>query len=630
MRKRIVSIIIMIALLGVTGCGNDRVRRDAGTSVVQDDNGSESSSAVQSKPESKTDTPSGTDDQKEDVETYEEAKAEMEALTFLDDNDRKYLTPDTDDYRIFYVEIPEVTVFPGWGTSSVGNALCFCGISDGTKNERIPAKLIDVVSYDESGNFVSQKQKFWVDDEDDAMTLMYTEKFCAYFFGYETGVNGVPDDFDPDATVRYSTDTVLSRDVHEFTPDLTFVKRIGNVFYGQVDRDGYTSPLLASHIAYAGVSTEGSLTSADYADESGMIQKSIRYSFEADDDMTVAGFATRHIEYSKAEAKAWYSKADNHKKGLIRGKGDHFDGKFPEAVYEDGYVEEDKDAECFIPATDDYFLYYVFDDYSTEHNDECVLISFDENGDPKDIIMRFWKNTISPLSETISHYDYLGAELLYSDGEHLFYLRIPADIAKRPDSPFDDGWEIDTKLRRMSDFNGKEGIFCPYRGFMRNCHAYINDPTVKTAVLDSSEMIDFDPEEVLGETKLSSKDYIVVKEESVDNGEDTADETYSIYSFDKDGNIIDNGIAVYKFDTVEKAKRVYDILYDTYGESYKLVLNGKYVTEPISNSTLIIWSTKQTLLSDKIKSRGYYDEVWFSVPYLTEDQLKVWSENNWN
>lgn len=560
----------------------------------------------------------------------EETKVLIESIVFTNENDRKYLSPDTDDYRIIYQELPEITVFPGWGISGVANSICFCGISDGSNNARIKAWCIDVISYDESGNFVSQKQKIWVDNEDDAMTLMYTEKACAYWFDTETGTNAVPDDFDADSTVRYCTDTILSRDVHEYTPDLSFVKRIDNAFYGQVDTDGYEMSLLASHVAFAGVVVNGNEFAADFADEAGLIHRSIKYDFEADDDPESFGFATRHIEYSYADCMVWYSKPDNHKKGLIRGNGDIFDGRFPDAAYEDGFIEEPQDSEFYTPLTEDYFLYYIIGEYSRDHNEQSVLISFDEKGNPVDIRMRYYRSSISELDELISNYDYLGAKLLYSDNENLFYIQIPARTEDRPPSPYDEGWDEDTKLRHLGDFNSESGIFCPFRGNMNNCHAYLNVPTIDGNMLLARDMIDFYPEDYWGNISLPTEDYIVIPDEPKDNGENTAEKVFRLYFFDEEGRIVDNGKLLYLFDSEEKAQRVYRIILDQQGEIYKPCLYRQCVMINITETSIFIWKTKQTLLTDYINGRTVYDGLWFSVPYLTDKQIEAWNASNWS
>ncbi len=561
-------------------------------------------------------------------------KEEIEAFVFLDENDRKYLTPDSEDYRILYQELPGVTSFPGWAIEApTGGALCYMGISGGTKNDIPPAWYVDVISYDESGNFLSEKQKLWVEREEDALTLMCSEKTCAYWFEKETGRDEVPDDFDPEATTLFCMDTILSRDVSEWQPDLEYVTRVGSAFYGETKRDGYDASVLASHVAYANVEVQSDRLAADFADQNGVIHTTLPYDYERDMDSAV-----RSVEYDYADCTAYYSMPENHKKSLIKGEGVHFDGSFPAEVYEDGFAKENEDGTYFIPATDDYFLYYIVGE-GQDHNDMSVLLSFDEKGDPADLVIRKYRYVTNPIEEMIDGYVTMGGELLYSNGDDLFYVRMPIDPDVYISRGIWDDYKKDTKTNHLSDFGYEGGIFCPFRGQMPDCHAYLNKPGITADMMRIVEMPEFDPEEILGDLELPTEDYVVWASdgEEVDSydGEQGKyyypEHSYVIYFYDEDGSIREKALRVHQFAEEADAVSCCEEWKKWYLEEYAPEVYGNVMIYHDPDYDMFSRRTKQQLLSSL--STGYGDiydgMLWFSIPYLTERQQEVYAESNW-
>ena len=468
-KRKLTTILLLICMLAGSACGKNEGRSDEKsepepslTIDLSEEDADKHDLAI---------SPDKSDDPNVRISDAIE-KEEFEAFVFSNDDDRQYLSPDSEDYRILYYELPAVTVFPEWTVKqSLAGDLYFAGNSHGEDNRTCTAWVIDVMSFDESGHMISEKQKLWVEKENDAVSLACSEKVCVYFFEHETGSNSIPEDFDPEATAKYCMDTILSRDVGEWYSDLEYVKRIGNSFYAQTNADGYEVSLLADHVAFADVPVRPDILAADRVDSEGFVRESINYSYQRDYFTD-----TQHIiymDYAEAECIVFYSMPDKHKKNLVKGNREHFDGSYPQAAIDDGFVPEEKDAEYLAPSTDDYFLYYTVNS-EHEHNERAVLLSFDEKGDPVDLLLRNYKYTINP--EVVSaHYQDQGGKILYED-ENLYYVQMPVDPNAYLALGVFDEYAKDTKIKHMSDFSQQGGIYVPCNAFMPDAHAYMNDP----------------------------------------------------------------------------------------------------------------------------------------------------------
>ncbi|MCR5452236.1 MAG: hypothetical protein K6F00_06365, partial [Lachnospiraceae bacterium] len=185
----------------------------------------------------------------------EENKAEdpaVMALLYEDEDDRTYMTPDTDDFRIIVYEIPKISVVYNYGikTDDAGYPMAY--VLFPSENERMAScKYVEVTSFDKESGVNIIRSKLIFENEEDALHpyVATSDDFWYYFEDYSGEYGVIPDDFDEDTAIHMICD--------EFIPDPerngenAETMRKGNIWYKayyddhrQYDLDDFAGLLL--------------------------------------------------------------------------------------------------------------------------------------------------------------------------------------------------------------------------------------------------------------------------------------------------------------------------------------------------------------------------------------------------
>lgn len=283
--------------------------------------------------------------------------AQLDKLLFMDEYDREYMTPDTDDFRILIYDIPEICVLYSYGIKydDMGYPEAYI-LNPGGDEKNAACKYIEVKSYDkESGNSIV-RQKLVFETEEDALhpyVATYPE-FWYYFEDYSGAYGVIPDDFSEDSAIRTICDEIIPDTEH--TGENTKTVRKGNIWYKVRYDDGPYIPL--AEFAGLFLYDNTSKYAARNTDNEGLSRFKDVYQHlkegqvSGDKDLSVTVF---------------YSKLEEHGKRNIK--------KLSLEDVEDMLNNPD-DKTMFMPATSDYV--YVITLLSDEET-RIVLASFDEN-----------------------------------------------------------------------------------------------------------------------------------------------------------------------------------------------------------------------------------------------------------
>lgn len=361
-----------------------------------------------------------------DLAAKESGKAEIESILYTNEEDRARLMPDSDDYRVVIVTFPQVDI----------NTKYITGIDPETGEDyaqttrdvitKVPATYISVYSYDSVGEIKSIKEKFDFGSEYNAIHNYWTRNYVYYPNDFsdpidvndETAVLTCVSDFH----VRWMMEnyyTGLSVRPYDEPNRELGIDRIGGCYYAS-----YNADALASNFGDNG---RGGLSYIANVE----LGKSLdSYEFNADSADPTGFTSNVKTDYyncsapaKDSEVRVYYSQAEKHKGKVYTddsNTGTSEDGISLEARF---YCSYELDSQYFVPASDDYILYYSAYDRETNptETEHATLVAFDESGNRIQCIQRFIRanNVVNAMSELLP--DSGEGTLLYSD-DKVFYL----------------------------------------------------------------------------------------------------------------------------------------------------------------------------------------------------------------
>ena len=281
---------------------------------------------------------------------------QLDKLLFIDEYDREYMTPDTDDFSILIYDIPEISLLYSYGIryDVMGYPVAYI-LYPGGDEKKAGCKYIVVTSYDkESGNSIVRQKLVFETEEDALHPYVATNSEVWYYFEDYSGAYGViPDDFSEDSAIRTICDEIIPDT--KVAGENTETVRKGNIWYQVRYDDGPHIPLGD----FAGLYLYGNTKyAARNTDDEGLSQFEDVYQYlkggqvSGDNNLSVTVF---------------YSKPEEHGKRNIK-----------DLSLEDveNMLNNPDDKTMFKPATSDYI--YVTTLLSDEET-RIVLASFDEN-----------------------------------------------------------------------------------------------------------------------------------------------------------------------------------------------------------------------------------------------------------
>lgn len=300
-----------------------------------------------------------TEVQQESAE--EENKTEdpaVAALLYEDADDRAYLTPDTDDFRVIVYEIPEISVIYNYGiwTDTYGMPVAYILFPSG-EEKAAGCKYVEVTSFDKESGKNILRSKLVFENEEDALHpyVANSEEFWYYFEDYSGEYGVIPDDFDEDTAIRMICDEFIPDPARNGENAQTIRK--GNIWYKVYDDDNRQFPLDAFAGLYLYPNT------SDYAarntDENGFHSFTDMYEHLADGQVSPE---------REAKVTVYYSRPEDH--GKTNG---------PSLTLQDveAMLNNPGDDTYFKPASSDY-VYVV--EYVNDLDSRIILASFDQNG----------------------------------------------------------------------------------------------------------------------------------------------------------------------------------------------------------------------------------------------------------
>lgn len=343
---------------------------------------------------------------------------QLDKLLFIDEYDREYMTPDTDDFRILIYDIPEISLLYSYGIRRDNMGYpdeFFLDPAGDLKN--VACKYIEVESYDkESGNSIV-RQKLVFETEEDALHP-YAALEPESWYHFEDGVT--LDDFSEDSAIRTICDEVIPDMVRAVVNAETVRK--GNIWY-QVRYDDGPSISLDE---FAGLYLYGNTKyAARNTDDEGLsrfedvYQYLKGYQVSGDNNLSVTVF---------------YSKPEEHGKRNIK-----------DLSLEDveNMLNNPDDKTMFKPATSDYI--YVTTLLSDEET-RIVLASFDENEKLIQYVERCErKDDYRYGNYILSDHEKLSSDqkVLYSDSYDYFLKKGERSFTDKDRNEFIEEWEME-------------------------------------------------------------------------------------------------------------------------------------------------------------------------------------------
>ena len=137
---------------------------------------------------------------------------QLDKLLFIDEYDREYMTPDTDDFSILIYDIPEISLLYSYGIryDVMGYPVAYI-LYPGGDEKKAGCKYIVVTSYDkESGNSIVREKLVFETEEDALHPYVATNpEFWYYFEDYSGAYGVIPDDFSEDSAIRTICDEII-------------------------------------------------------------------------------------------------------------------------------------------------------------------------------------------------------------------------------------------------------------------------------------------------------------------------------------------------------------------------------------------------------------------------------------
>ena len=344
------------------------------------------------------------------LEAKESGLEKLESMLYLTEEDRKFLTPSCEDYRVDIFDTKAVVFDSCRIDRAPASGYYVFGTDPQGKYSNKPCKVYRVYEFDHVGRLVAYKEKTVFESESDAIHVAATNgvngAHALYFIDWK-GVNEVPADFTDEQGLKAICDEFLPKYYEAQGKEAGYssdVKRLNNTWYISfvLDEAGFRNKEFFSGIGETEILgnalyAEGLQFSADNADNEGYV----------------------YLSFEDEKATIYYSKPEAHKHNITTGSGAN-------EKYPDDFVSEPKDSTYFSPDSDDYVLYYLpkldYGDYFLNTN--AVLISFDASGNIIGAKYRFIRtiNTVNPMEELIKYkLDYKGTKLLYSDDKYAYF-----------------------------------------------------------------------------------------------------------------------------------------------------------------------------------------------------------------
>lgn len=399
----------------------------------------------------------------------EKGAEKISKILYVNDKDREYLTPESDDFRVEIYEIPEAVVYRTASTIRPPGSVLRFGTDPSKDAELVKCKVTRVVEYDKVlGDITAYSERTEFENERDALCVIATNfrnENHPYQFVDQVGVDLCPDDFDPMAGLATICDRLMPNYYNRLCSDMGMrckMERVGNVYYRKFTQipSGYA---VESHFtSYSELDllgctlhTKGNEFSANHCDRFGFSEFTKDYEYELPEKEGT----------NRYQATVYYSKVDAHKNAITQGNG---------AVLPDDFVTLEDDAKYFTPATDDFILIYMQFDY--EANTDAVLLSFDAKGNPVDAKYRMYKhsNMMNPMQELVGW-------MLEREGVSLLNQNDPVayfDILGCNDLRFGnrDGsyGRLLTKQEILEDFIDEHEIYMPCNAWSTSYAMYIS------------------------------------------------------------------------------------------------------------------------------------------------------------
>jgi hypothetical protein len=388
-KRKIIGILTVLLALTLCACG----KKDEGSTVE--------------KPSKEA-----TENEYSDIETpfKQTGLNKLEEMLYQNDDDRKYLTPSCEDYRVDIIDTKAIIFESCSLLQKPGGGEWVFGTDPMGKTTLKPCKIYRIYEYNDVGSLVSYKEKTVFENEGDAIHVAGTNgingNHALYFIDW-LGVNEVPADFTEEQGLRVICDEYLPAYYRILGGEEGYqadIVRTDNTFYSSfvLDNAGFINQDYFGGICeveFLGdyLKTEGVEFSADNVDDEGFI-----YLNDGENSMTV-----------------YYSDPDAHKHNISTAEDNG--GNLP-----DDFVVMKYDDQYFSPASDDYIIFYtMFEDYGDYcFNEQAALLSFDAAGNLIDAKYRYFRasNLVNPMSECIdSILLNEGSKLLYSDDTYAYF-----------------------------------------------------------------------------------------------------------------------------------------------------------------------------------------------------------------
>jgi len=350
--------------------------------------------------------------------------AQLDKLLFMDEYDREYMTPDTDDFRILIYDIPEISILYSYGIKYdlMGYPVAYI-LYPGGDEKKAGCKYVEVTSYDkESGNSIV-RQKLVFETEEDALHpyVATNSEFWYYFEDYSGAYGVIPDDFSEDSAIHTICDEIITDTKR--SGENTETVRKGNIWYKVRYDDGAYIPLCD----FAGLLLGGNTSkyAARNTDDEGLSRFGDVYQYlkegqvSGDNDLSVTVF---------------YSKPEEHGKRNIE-----------KLSLEDvkNILNNPDDKEMFKPATSDYvYVITLLRDEETR----IVLASFDENEKLVQYVVREERTDDYGYGNYIvSDHEKLSSDqkVLYSDLYDFYLKEGDGSFTDKDRKEFIEEWEME-------------------------------------------------------------------------------------------------------------------------------------------------------------------------------------------
>ncbi len=410
-----------------------------------------------------------------DLAAKESGKAEIESILYTNEKDRARLMPDSDDYRVVIVTFPQVDINTKYITGIDPESGEDYAQTTGDVITKVPATYISVYSYDSEGEIKSIKEKFDFGSEYNAIHNYWTRTYVYYPNDFsdpidvndETAVLTCVSDF----YVRWMMEnyyTGLSVRPYDEPNRELGIDRIGGCYYASYNADALASNIGnngrvgLSYIANVelGKSLDSYEFSADAADPTGFTPN-IKSDYYNCDTLT-----------ENAEVRIYYSNAEKHTNRVYSDDSNAETSEYGISKEARFYCSYELDADYFIPASDDYILYYYAykGEANPTENEYASLVSFDESGNRIQCIYRYIlpKNVVNSMAELLPGPD--EGTLLYSD-EKVYYLDMST-----ADAVYEGLYYYDTKDEYLRNTIESEMINLPGFGWNDMTAVYISKP----------------------------------------------------------------------------------------------------------------------------------------------------------